>query len=320
MVERAAAPEAPPESDPIMPLAVADIAPDLDPAPAAPSSLREFWGDFSQNRGAVAGLAMVIGLVFVAMFAGWIAPHSPIEQFREATLTPPAWHEGGTTKFLLGTDPLGRDILSRLIHGSRLSLFIGFISVTLSLALGVVLGLLAGFLCGVTEIFIMRLMDVMLALPSLLLAIAVVAILGPGLINAMYAIAIVLLPHYVRLARAAVIGETGKEYVAAARIAGASPLRLMFNTVLPNCTAPLIVQATLGFSTAILDAAALGFLGLGAQPPTPEWGSMLADALEFIQRASWVVTWPGLAILITVLAFNLMGDGLRDALDPKLKR
>jgi dipeptide transport system permease protein len=128
------------------------------------------------------------------------------------------------------------------------------------------------------------------------------------------------LPHYVRLARAAVIGETGKEYVAAAKIAGASPLRLMFNTVLPNCMAPLIVQATLGFSTAILDAAALGFLGLGAQPPTPEWGSMLADALEFIQRASWVVTWPGLAILITVLAFNLMGDGLRDALDPKLKR
>ena len=320
MVERTAAPEAPPESDPVMPRALADIAPELDPALAAPSSLREFWGDFSQNRGAVAGLAMVIALVLVAIFADWIAPHSPIEQFREATLTPPSWHEGGTTKFLLGTDALGRDILSRLIHGSRLSLFIGFISVTLSLALGVVLGLLAGFLRGITEIFIMRLMDVMLALPSLLLAIAVVAILGPGLINAMYAIAIVLLPHYVRLARAAVIGETGKEYVAAARIAGAGPLRLMFNTVLPNCTAPLIVQATLGFSTAILDAAALGFLGLGAQPPTPEWGSMLADALEFIQRASWVVTWPGLAILITVLAFNLMGDGLRDALDPKLKR
>jgi dipeptide transport system permease protein len=291
-----------------------------DDALVAHSPLREFWFDFSQNRGAVAGLAMVVALVLIALFAAAIAPHSPIEQFRDATLTPPAWQEGGTARFLLGTDALGRDILSRLIHGSRLSLLIGLISVTLSLALGIVLGLVAGFFRGVTEIFIMRLMDVMLALPSLLLAIAVVAILGPGLINAMYAIAIVLLPHYVRLARAAVIGETGKEYVAAAKIAGASPLRLMFNTVLPNCMAPLIVQATLGFSTAILDAAALGFLGLGAQPPTPEWGSMLADALEFIQRASWVVTWPGLAILITVLAFNLMGDGLRDALDPKLKR
>ena len=165
----------------------------------------------------------------------------------------------------------------------------------------------------------MRLMDVMLALPSLLLAIAVVAILGPGLINAMYAIAIVLLPHYVRLTRAAVIAEAGKDYVTSSRIAGAGPLRLMFDTILPNCAAPLIVQATLGFSNAILDAAALGFLGLGAQPPTPEWGSMLAGALEFIQRAPWVVTFPGLAILITVLAFNLMGDGLRDALDPKLK-
>jgi dipeptide transport system permease protein len=211
-------------------------------------------------------------------------------------------------------------MLSRLIHGTRLSLLIGLISVTISLSLGVVLGLLAGYFRGLLETTIMRVMDVMLALPSLLLAIAVVAILGPGLINAMYAIAIVLLPHYVRLTRAAVLAETGKEYVASSRIAGAGPIRLMFATILPNCVAPLIVQATLGFSSAILDAAALGFLGLGAQPPTPEWGSMLAGALEFIQRASWVVTFPGLAILITVLAFNLMGDGLRDALDPKLKR
>ena len=202
----------------------------------------------------------------------------------------------------------------------RIALLIGLISVAISLSAGTVLGLIAGYVRGTTETVIMRVMDVMLALPSLLLAIAVVAILGPGLINAMYAIAIVLLPHYVRLARAAVIAEAGREYVASSRIAGAGPMRLMFNTILPNCMAPLIVQATLGFSSAILDAAALGFLGLGAQPPTPEWGSMLAGALEFIQRASWVVTFPGLAILITVLAFNLMGDGLRDALDPKLKR
>jgi dipeptide transport system permease protein len=166
----------------------------------------------------------------------------------------------------------------------------------------------------------MRLMDVLLALPSLLLAIAIVAILGPGLTNAMVAISVVILPHYVRLTRAAVINEIAKDYVVASQLAGAGLLRQMFINVLPNCMAPLIVQATLGFSTAILDAAALGFLGMGAQPPTPEWGTMLADAREFIQRAWWVVTFPGLTILITVLAFNLMGDGLRDALDPKLKQ
>jgi len=289
-------------------------------APAPPSPLREFWNSYSRSRGALIGMALIIILVALAVSAGVVAPHSPNEQFREFTLTPPAWSEGGSTRFLLGTDAVGRDILSRLIYGTRLSLLIGLISVAISMTGGVTLGLIAGYVRGLTETVIMRLMDVMLALPSLLLAIAVVAILGPGLINAMYAIGIVLLPHFVRLTRAAVIAEAGKEYVASSRIAGAGPLRLMFSTILPNCMAPLIVQATLGFSSAILDAAALGFLGLGAQPPTPEWGSMLADALEFIQRASWVVTFPGLAILITVLAFNLMGDGLRDALDPKLKR
>ncbi len=295
------------------------IAVAADVSPAVPGTLREFWQAYRQSRGAVIGLALIVVLVVLAIGANVIAPYSPNEQFREFTLAPPVWHDGGSTRFLLGTDPVGRDILSRLIHGTRLSLLIGVISVAISLSLGVVLGLVAGYFRGLVETTIMRLMDVMLSLPSLLLAIAVVAILGPGLINAMYAIAIVLLPHYVRLTRAAVIAEAAKEYVASSRIAGAGPLRLMFNTILPNCAAPLIVQATLGFSNAILDAAALGFLGLGAQPPTPEWGSMLADALEFIQRASWVVTFPGLAILVTVLAFNLMGDGLRDALDPKLK-
>jgi len=285
-----------------------------------PSALREFWGYFSQNRGAVIGLVIICLIVLSAIFADVIAPHSPIEQFRDATLVPPVWQTGGTTKFLLGTDPVGRDMLSRLIHGTRLSLLIGLVSVSLSLVFGVILGLLAGYFRGVVEVAIMRLMDVMLALPSLLLAVAVVAILGPGLMNAMYAIAVVMLPHYARQTRAAVIGELSKDYVSASRIAGAGTLRIMFNCVLPNCAAPLIVQATLGFSSAILDAAALGFLGLGAQPPTPEWGSMLASALEFIQSAWWVVTFPGLAILISVLAFNLMGDGLRDALDPKLKR
>jgi dipeptide transport system permease protein len=166
----------------------------------------------------------------------------------------------------------------------------------------------------------MRLMDVVLVLPSLLLAIVIVAILGPGLFHAMLAVAVVTLPAYTRLARASALGELAKEYVTATRCAGAGRLRLMVLTVLPNCAAPLIVQASLGFSTAILDAAALGFLGLGAQPPTPEWGTMLAGALQYYQRAWWVLAFPGFAILLTVLAFNLFGDGLRDALDPKLKR
>src|SRR5487761_2752078 len=275
---------------------------------APPHPLRELWNHFRQNRGAVIGLATVLAIALLALCANLIAPHSPIEQFRDATLGPPTWQAGGSSKFLLGTDAVGRDVLSRVIHGARLSLLIGLVSVSLSLSLGVTLGLMAGYFRGLTEIAIMRLMDVMLALPSLLLAVAIVAVLGPGLINAMYAIAVVMVPHYARQTRAAVIGEMAKDYVSASRIAGAGTLRIMFDCVLPNCAAPLIVQAT------------LGFLGLGAQPPTPEWGSMLASALEFIQSAWWVVTFPGLAILISVWTFNLPGDGLRDALDPKLKR
>jgi dipeptide transport system permease protein len=287
---------------------------------APPHPLSQFWSDFRANFGAVAGLVVIVVLVLLALLADVVAPHSPIVTNNAVFLKPPFWQQGGSMAYPLGTDAIGRDILSRLIHGARLSLLIGIAVVTLSVVTGTVLGLVAGFFRGVTEIVIMRLMDITLTLPSLLLAIVIVAILGPGLMNAMLAVAIVLLPHYVRIARAAVISEVSKDYVVAAKVAGAGRLRLMFKEVLPNCTAPLIVQATLGFSTAILDAAALGFLGLGAQPPASEWGSMLASALEFIQSAWWVVTFPGLAILIAVLAFNLMGDGLRDALDPKLKR
>ena len=228
--------------------------------------------------------------------------------------------DGGGTKFILGTDDVGRDILSRLIHGARLSLFVGVIVVTISLAAGIILGVTSGYIGGYFEIVVMRMMDIILALPSLLLALAIVAILGPSLQNAILSIAVVVLPHYVRLTRASVMAEKTKDYVTASRVSGSGPFRMMFAVLLPNCMAPLIVQATLGFSTAILDAAALGFLGMGAQPPTPEWGAMLANALQFIQRAWWVVTFPGLAILLTVLAFNLAGDGLRDALDPKMKR
>ncbi len=199
------------------------------------------------------------------------------------------WLEGGQWQFILGTDELGRDLLSRLIQGSRLSLLIGLASVVMSLIPGILLGLLAGFFPRVLGPSVMRLMDIMLALPSLLLAVAIVAILGPGLINTVIAIAIVSLPSYVRLTRAAVMGELNRDYVTAARLAGATLPRLMFITVLPNCMAPLIVQATLSFSSAILDAAALGFLGLGVQPPTPEWGTMLASARDYIERAWWVV-------------------------------
>jgi dipeptide transport system permease protein len=292
-----------------------DVSPEVPPGP-----LVEFWRHFSENKGAVLGLGVIVFMAFMALTAPLLAPHPPNVQYRDFLLLPPFWSEEGTIRFALGTDAVGRDILSRLMYGAQVSLLVGCIVVTLSLAVGVALGLLAGFFRGVVENLIMRLMDVMLALPSLLLAIAIVAILGPGLVNAMVAIAVVILPHYVRLTRAAVITETGKDYVIASQVAGAGLGRQMFINVLPNCMAPLIVQATLGFSTAILDAAALGFLGMGAQPPTPEWGTMLAEAREFIQRAWWVVTFPGLAILLTVLAFNLMGDGLRDALDPRLKR
>lgn len=282
--------------------------------------LREFWSYFSESRGAVIGLMFFVLIILVALLADIIAPHPPNQQFREFMLRPPFFQDGGSTEFLLGTDAIGRDMLSRLIHGARLSLFVGVIVVSLSLTVGIFLGLLAGFFGGSLDTTIMRIMDVVLAFPSLLLALVLVAILGPSLINAMIAIAVVQQPHYVRLTRSAVIGEKAKDYVTAARVIGVKKIRLMFSTILPNCLAPLIVQAALSFSTAILDAAALGFLGMGAQPPTPEWGTMLAEAREFILRAWWVVTFPGVAILLTVLAINLMGDGLRDAFDPKLKR
>ncbi|HTI17055.1 MAG TPA: ABC transporter permease subunit [Trinickia sp.] len=283
-------------------------------------AVREFWSHFSRNRGAVVAGVIVLLLVLLAVAAPVVAPHSPIEQYRDFVKIPPAWQDGGNWRFVLGTDEAGRDILSRLIYGARMSIWIGCVSVVLALLPGIVLGLTAAFFDKWADAPIMRLMDVLLALPSLLLAVAVVAVIGPGLANTMLAIAIVALPGYVRLTRASALSELQKDYVTASRVAGAGTVRLMFAQVLPNCAAPLIVQATLGFSSAILDAAALGFLGLGVQPPTAEWGAMLASARDYIDNAWWIVTFPGLAIVISVLAINLFGDGLRDALDPKLKR
>ena len=287
---------------------------------AQPSPVAAFWAAFCENRGAVIGLSVVVAIGLIAIFADFLAPHSPIEQFREAVRAKPVWDQGGTWRFMLGTDGDGHDMLSRLIFGARVSLFIGLAVMSVSFVIGVVLGLSAAMAGAALDVVITRAMDLIMAVPSLVLAILVVAILGPSLANTIVAVTIVYLPRYVRLVRASAMGELHKDYVTAARVAGVGTLRLMFVTILPNCLAPLIVQAALGVSDAILEAAGLGFLGLGAQPPTPEWGSMLADSREFIRSDPWIVTLPGLAILITVVAINLAGDGLRDALDPKMRR
>ena len=287
---------------------------------AQPSPLVEFWAAFRENKGAVIGLAVFAVIVLLAVTANLVAPHSPIEQFRDSVRAPPVWDAGGSWRFPLGTDGDGHDMLSRLIFGARVSLFIGLSVMGVSFVLGVALGLIAAMAGPVADVAVTRLMDLIMAVPSLVLAVLVVAVLGPSLANTIIAVTIVYLPGYVRLARASALGELGKDYVTAARVVGLSPLRLACSTVLPNCLAPLIVQAALGVSSAILEAAGLGFLGLGAQPPTPEWGAMLADSREFIRSDPWIVALPGLAILITVLAINLTGDGLRDALDPKMRR
>ena len=282
--------------------------------------LVEFWHYFSESKTAVLGLIFLIGIILVAFGANVIAPHDPSVQYREYLEVPPVWVEGGSSKFLLGTDYAGRDMLSRIIHGSRLSLMAGGIVIVLCLTAGIALGLAAAYFRGWIEVMIMRVMDTILSVPGLLMALVLVAVLGPGLLNAMIAISVTYLPYFVRLSRASAISESAREYVVASRVAGAGRLRIMFITILPNCMAPLIVQATLSFSTAILDTAALGFLGMGAQPPQPDWGTLIAENRDLMLSAPWTVTFPGVAILLAVLAINLMGDGLRDALDPKLKR
>lgn len=287
-------------------------------APRTP--LQEFWFYFKQNRGALIGLIFILLIALISIFAPYIAPFDPTEQNRAALLLPPAWYEGGNPAYLLGTDDIGRDILSRIIYGTRISVFAGFVIVLLSCVFGTSLGLVAGYYGGVLDTVIVRLIDIMLAIPNLLLTIVVVSILEPSLVNATLAIAVVSIPSYVRLTRAAVMNEKNRDYVTSSKVAGAGILRLMFIVILPNCLAPLIVQMTMGISNAILELATLGFLGIGAKPPTPELGTMLSEARSFMQAANWLVTIPGLVILSLVLAFNLMGDGLRDALDPKLKQ
>lgn len=284
------------------------------------SSFRAFVRAFAVNKGAVLGFLFIVLLVILALFSEYIAPYDPTYQFREYALVPPAWSEGGSTKFLLGTDDLGRDILSRIIYGTRLSIIYGLLIVGISLVIGVSLGLLAGYFGGILDIIITRVIDIIMSLPSLLVSIVVVTVLGPSIINAAIAIGLISIPAYVRQTRIAVIVEKNKDYVLASRLAGAGTMRTMFINILPNCLSPLVVQTALGFSSAILTMASLGFLGMGAQPPIPEWGTMLSESTRYMLTAWWTVTFPGLAILLTVFAFNYMGDGLRDALDPKLRQ
>ena len=272
-----------------------------------------------RNKTGVAGLIIISASILAAFLAPWISPHNPIENALYDQLKPPVWDENGHWKNVLGTDDLGRDILSRLIYGARVSLTVGLVSVGVGFFFGSLLGSLAGFFKGWLDQAIMRFMDIILAFPHILLAIVIVAYLGPGLTNAMIAIGIITIPRFARIVRASVLEEYEKEYVLAARAVGSNNMRIIFNAIFPNCLAPIIVQASLGFGSAILDAAGLSFLGLGAQPPTPEWGEMIAMGRGLILRAWWVMTFPGIAIFFAVLGFNLLGDGLRDALDPRLR-
>lgn len=272
------------------------------------------WHRLRQNRLSIVGLALIAGFLLLAFAAPLIAPADPMQQALYNRLSPP------TLAHPFGTDDFGRDILSRVIYGARISLRVGVVAVLIALLLGTGIGLVAGYWGGWIDQVLMRVMDLLLAFPSILLAIGIVAILGPGLENAMLAVGIVAVPQYARLVRASVLTVRETDYVLAARALGASDVRILAIAILPNCLAPLIVQATLGLATAILDAAGLSFLGLGAQPPIPEWGAMLSQGRELIVRAPWVLTFPGGAIFLTVLAFNLVGDGLRDALDPKAVR
>lgn len=272
-----------------------------------------------KNRTAVVGLIIISIFTIAALLATLISPHNPNENALYEQLKPPVWDEEGSFKNLLGTDDMGRDMLSRLIYGARVSLTLGVVSVGIAFIFGSFLGALAGFYKGWPDNLIMRFMDIILAFPHILLAIVIVAYLGPGLRNAMMAIGIINIPRFARILRAAVMEEYEKDYVTAARAVGASNRRIIFNSIFPNCLAPIIVQASLGFGAAILDAAGLSFLGLGAQPPTAEWGAMIAQGRAMILRAWWVMTFPGIAILLAVLGFNLLGDGLRDALDPRLR-
>lgn len=277
-----------------------------------PSGLRMAARRFWRNANARVGLALILVFTLVAAFAPVIAPEGVDQENLLDRLRPPSVHH------LFGTDALGRDVFSRVIYGARISMTVGFVAVAGALGSGALLGIAAGYLGGRVDSLVMRLMDVMLAFPSVILAIGIVAMRGPGLNNTILAVSIVNIPVYARVARASTLAIKGQEYVTAAQALGARPWRILTRAILPNAASPLVVQATLGVASAILDAAALGFLGLGAQPPTPEWGAMLSDSYSYLLTAFWAALAPGVAIAMVVLSFNLAGDGLHDALDPRL--
>ena len=274
---------------------------------------RDVFRRLKKDKMAMFGLFIIILLIFLALFADVIAPYGYDDQNLKDRLMAP------NSKYLLGTDNFGRDILSRIIYGSRISLQVGFIAVGISAIVGGALGAIAGYYGGKLDNFVMRAMDILLAIPSILLAISIVAALGPGLQNVMIAVGIGSIPSYARIVRASVLSIRDQEFVEAARAVGANDFRIITKHILPNAMAPIIVQATLGVAGAILSAAGLSFIGLGIQPPTPEWGAMLSSGREYIRDNWHVATFPGLAIMITIFALNLLGDGLRDALDPRLK-
>lgn len=277
------------------------------------SQIYDIWGRLVRNKSAMAGLIILLILILTAIFADFIAPYGYDDQVLDDQFIAPC------LEHIFGTDNFGRDIFSRVVYGSRISLQVGLISMGVAVILGCIVGSIAGYYTGLVDNLIMRIIDIMLAIPSILLAISIAAALGPGLRNVMIAIAIGSVPQFARIVRASILTVKEQEYIEASRATGASDLRIIVSHILPNCIAPIIVQTTLGVGNAILNAAGLSFIGLGVQPPIPEWGAMLSAARQYIRDYWWMLTFPGLAIMLTVFALNVLGDGLRDALDPRLK-
>jgi len=281
--------------------------------PISDSEVKRVWGHLKLNKMAMAGLLIIMVFIICALFAPLLAPYSPFQTDFSQVLQSPSGQNW------LGTDWLGRDVLSRIIYGARISLAIGFISVTIGMIIGVPIGALSGYFSGRFDIFTQRFIDILLAFPGILLAIVIVAIMGAGIRNVMIAVGIVSIPIYARLVRGSVMAVKEEGFIMAAKSLGIGDFRIIIRHVLPNCLGPIIVQSTFQVATAILWAAGLGFLGLGAQPPDPEWGAMLSKGREYIRVAHHLTTYPGLTILFMVLGFNLLGDGLRDALDPRTR-